>query len=725
MQSIGSATFLPDGSHVLYLKSGGYGTLSRQLYATNVATGETRSVACCPPGTGEEAELSLEEKLRRERARIMNTGVTSFKVAGPKDSAGRLLVPLGGALYVREGIGEDAALLKLFDPAAPPLGPGPVLDPQISEDGTLVCFVWQDELYCVPADGSQAPRPLTAGARGTGVTHGLADFLAQEELDRYEGFWISPDGRQVAFEEVDESHIPQYRIMHQGSASLGDGAQEDHRYPFAGRPNPKVRFCVVSTESGAESAAGGVPQATYFDLTKPFGEDFYLGRVQWMPDGFLVVQVLNRDQTDLAVLRLDPTSGDVKVLFTEHTDAWVNIHDMLKPLKNGHLLWASERSGHRHLYVFDGGDLKALTSGNWQVEDVAAVDEDAGVVYFSGTGPGTWMEKHLFRVPLAGHGSPEQLTKEPGMHSVVVNLPSTTFVDVSSSAGSPAVATLRSLQDGRELHSIFRNEDPLIAELAPQPPEFVTFPSTDGKVELQAALYRPDPKVFGPGPYPTVVSCYGGPHVQFVSNSWMMTVDLRAQAMRSRGCLVLKVDNRGSNRRGLAFEAPVKHDMGSVEVDDQAAGVSWCVDQGLADRSRVAIYGWSYGGYLSAMCLAKAGDVFKCAVAGAPVTSWDGYDTCYTERYMGTPEGNPEGYKSSSIMEHVNGIKGDLLLVHGLIDENVHFRHTARLINALITAQKPYELLLFPNERHSPRSQKDREYMEERIWAFIKKSLAM
>merc|ERR1712217_883061 len=165
--------------------------------------------------------------------------------------------------------------------------------------------------------------------------------------------------------------------------------------------------------------------------------------------------------------------------------------------------------------------------------------------------------------------------------------------------------------------------------------------------------------------------------------------------------------------------------MGNLEVADQAAAVKWGAQQGLTDSKRVGIYGWSYGGYLSAMCLAKASNVFKCAVSGAPVTSWDGYDTCYTERYMGTPEGNPKGYKTSSIMEDVDGMKGDLLLVHGLIDENVHFRHTARLINALIAAQKPYRLMLFPNERHSPRSQKDREYMEERIWSFIRKSLAV
>merc|ERR1712137_500762 len=251
-----------------------------------------------------------------------------------------------------------------------------------------------------------------------------------------------------------------------------------------------------------------------------------------------------------------------------------------------------------------------------------------------------------------------------------------------------------------------------MGKLRLQPPEFVTLPSSDGKATLQAALYKPDPEKFGPGPYPTVVSCYGGFHVQFVSNSWMMTADMRAQFLRSRGCLVVKVDNRGSSRRGLAFEGAIKHDCGSLEVDDQVAAVIWCAQSGLADGEKVGIMGWSYGGYLSAMCLAKASDVFKCAVAGAPVSHWDGYDTCYTERYMGTPQSNPEGYKRSSVMHHVSGITGDLLLIHGLIDENVHFRHTARLINSLIAAKKPYQLLLFPGQRHTA---KGIEYMEERV----------
>jgi dipeptidyl-peptidase-4 len=198
---------------------------------------------------------------------------------------------------------------------------------------------------------------------------------------------------------------------------------------------------------------------------------------------------------------------------------------------------------------------------------------------------------------------------------------------------------------------------------------------------------------------------------------------MRAQALRRRGYLVLVVDNRGSARRGLVFEAPLRHLTGHVEVADQVAGVRWAVSAGLTDPGRVAVYGWSYGGYMALMCLARAGDVFRAGVAGAPVTAWDGYDTHYTERYMGTPEDNADGYAASSVLTHLDGMTGDLLLVHGLIDENVHFRHTARLINALVRAGRSYELLLFPDERHLPRREEDRAFMEREVSRFLERAL--
>jgi len=700
-------SFAPEGE-VTYLFSG-EGGLRQELYALNPETGATHAVCEPPSGGAEEKDFSLEEKLRRERARELFTGITTYSWS---ESGSMMLIPIGKELYTQDGVGGK--LRRLFDPAV--LGGGPILDPRLSSDGSLVGFVYDSEVYIVPATGGE-PKQVTSGARGTTMTHGLADFLAQEEMDRYEGFWISPDGSQVAFEEVDESHIPVYRIMHQGNDAVGQGAQEDHHYPFAGAANPKVRLGVAKT-SGDNSGT------TWFDLSVVFGPDFYLARVAWMPDGSLVAQVENRQQTALELVHLDLKTGAISTILREETDVWLNLHHCFTPLKKKQqFVWASERTGFQHLYLYDtnGKLIRQLTDGEWVVEDVKGIDEDAGLVYFVGN-RGSWIDRHLFSVPLAG-GEVRQLTQVPGMHGVVVDTKSGRFVDVRHSAQEPMRVELCNLKDGSILREIYRNEDPKIKELNLRPPEFFTLPSLDQKVTLQAAVWKPDESKFGPGPYPTAVSVYGGPHVQKCGNSWGTTVEMRAQLLRSRGYLVLSVDNRGSSRRGLAFEGAVKNDMGNLEVVDQVAGVRKCVEMGLADPARVGIYGWSYGGYMAAMALAKEPDVFRAAISGAPVTHWDGYDTHYTERYMGTPESNPDGYERSSVMAHLPQLRGHLLLVHGLLDENVHFRHTARLINALIRERKRYELLLFPDERHTPRGEKDRVYMEEQLFDFFERTL--
>ncbi|MBA2320649.1 MAG: S9 family peptidase, partial [Deltaproteobacteria bacterium] len=310
-----------------------------------------------------------------------------------------------------------------------------------------------------------------------------------------------------------------------------------------------------------------------------------------------------------------------------------------------------------------------------------------------------------------------------GWHDVVVDSGSGRLVDVHSAADRPPRIEICSASDGTTLHVLHDGAtDPRIASVGPPDriaPELVVLPSRDG-VPLQAALFRPE----GRGPWPVIVSCYGGPHVQRVADFWDLTMQLRAQYLRSLGFLVLVLDNRGSARRGTEFEGAIHRDMGNVEVRDQEDGVRWLVDRGLADPARVGIYGWSYGGYLSAMCLARAPDTFACACAGAPVSHWDGYDTHYSERYMGSPAENPEGYRVSSVMAHVPSLRGPLLLVHGMLDENVHFRHTARLVNALNRAGKTYEIQLYPDERHLPRNRADRISMEERIRDFFVKSLA-
>jgi dipeptidyl-peptidase 4 len=707
----GSLAFSPDSRLVTYLLSPDR-SLTRQLYAFELESGREH-LLIEPHGEGTTDEnVSLEEALRRERLRQRETGITSYAWAKNRI---RLMAPIQGEVYVQDGLG--APLKKILE-----AGEQPYLDPQISPDGKWIAYVQEAELYAAPVEGGE-PRQLTHGARGTGRTHGLAEYIAQEEMHRQHGFWWSPDSQQIAFTEVDETHIPIYRIMHQGKDVTGEIAQEDHRYPFAGQENARVRLGVISL-------AGGEP--TWMDL----GEkgDQYLARVNWLGPDRLIVQVQNRQQTQLDLYALDPATGEKSLLFRESSEVWINLHDLFRPLRRG-FLWAAERSGFRHIYLYEGGGrlVRQITSGEWMVDDVAGVDEDHARVYFTASKESP-LESHLYWASLSG-GEPQRITREPGLHTVVLDQGCRYYLDTFHALDQPPVVTLRPLPDPRDLSRqageetslselntasvdvptiIFNRPDPRVEALQLQPPELVSLSNRQGDT-LYGAVYHPDVQQFGPGPYPTIVYVYGGPHAQLVANGWGLTVNMRPQYLRSLGYLVFILDNRGSARRGLAFEAALRYKMSSVEVEDQVDGVRWLVERGLADPTRVGIYGWSYGGYMSAMCLARAADTFQVAVAGAPVTHWDGYDTHYTERYMGLPQANRQGYEESSVMHYVHHLRGKLLLVHCLIDENVHFRHTARLINALITDRKPYDLLLFPDERHMPRKPADRVYMEQLI----------
>jgi dipeptidyl-peptidase-4 len=706
----GELAFSPDGRFVTYLYSPER-SLVRQLYAFDSQTGGHSLLIAPPQGGTTEENVTLEEALRRERQRQLELGVTQY--AWARNST-RLLIPSQGDLYVCDAPYQP--LRKILESAGKP-----ALDARFSPDGEWVAYVQDAELCVVAFVGGEA-RQLTHGARGTGKTNGLAEFVAQEEMGRRQGFWCSADSRWLAFEEVDETHIPVYRIVHQGKDRVGETAQEDHRYPFSGQPNARVRLGVVPVEGG---------EPVWMDLGE--NEDIYLARVGWLPDGRLSAQLENRAQTQLDLVTFDTRTGERTLLLRETSDVWINLHDLFNPLEHpyqgqeGCFLWASERSGFRHLYLYDsqGKLIRQLTAGEWVVDALVKVDEENQQVYFTATQQSP-LESHLYVVSFSG-GEPRCLTQAAGTHTAVIDQACQRFTDTFHSLEQPPTVALRSLVDGSLITMVYDERDPRVEALtvensvALRPPELVTLRNRAGTL-LYGAIFLP-PAHFGKGPFPTIVFVYGGPHAQVASNSWLVTARLRASYLSSLGFLVFSLDNRGSARRGLAFESVIKHNLGHLEVEDQVDGVRRLVEQGLTDPSRVGIIGWSYGGYMAAMCLAQAPETFKVAVAGAPVTHWEGYDTHYTERYMGTPQSNPPGYAMSNVMAHVEKITGKLMLVHGLIDENVHFRHTARLINALIAARIRYELLLFPDERHTPRKLADRVYMEECIRDFFLENL--
>ena len=680
----GSFVFSHDSRYLYFLRGEGE-SVSRSLYREELATGR-RELVARPPGAEErERDLSREEILRRERQRIQDRGITRFVVAR---RAHVVVFAWRGDVYLARP-GEDP--LRLTETAAEEI------DPALSPDGRLLSYVRGGDLHVMDL-ASRAERRLTEGARD-GLSHGLAEYIAQEEMDRSAGAWWSPDGSSLAYTEVDETGIPVYPIVHQGSAAVDI---EPHRYPFAGGPNARVRLGIIS-------AAGG---STRWLRLAPDGEEFYLARVDWAPDGSLLAQVESRDQKRLRLLRFDAAGGEGALLLEDRAATWINLHDDLKPLEDGRFLWSGESAGYRHLELRsgDGGLLRALTTGAWPVDALKGFDAAAGRVVFTAGREGP-LERQIYRTGIDG-GPIERLTPEPGFHDAFVSPDGRHIVDVHDSAASPPRVVLRDA-DGKPVRVLEANDDPEPRRLGLRPPEFVTLKAADGTV-LHGAIYRPQPTAPGKR-YPALVSVYGGPTAQTVRNSWEMTQNLRIQHLVQRGYVVFRLDNRGTPRRGRAFEAALDRRLGSVEVEDQVAGARYLASLPYVDGRRLGIYGWSYGGYVAALCLLRAPDLFRAAVAGAPVTDWDGYDTHYTERYMGTPQENPDGYRAASVLPQAPRLKGRLLIIHGMVDENVHFRHTARLLGALNAAQKEYDLLPFPEERHLPRGEADRVYLERRL----------
>lgn len=685
--------FSPDDHWITYLYSPNH-SLERQLYVYNLSTFKHQILFSVDSAEG-EALLSAEEKLQRERTRTRATGVTDYAWLS---KTSRIFISISGSMYVIDKIGDKPRLLLRREQ-------NPMLDPQCAPDGRTIAYVRNAEIYLIDVDKGQ-PRQLTFGAQETGITHGLAEYIAQEEMGRHHGFWWSPDSQYIAYTEVDECNIPFYCILHQGENEPVENQEEKHHYPFAGKVNAKVRLGVVGVR-------GDKP--TWMELGDD--PDTYLARVHWCSNDALVVQVENRAQTELRLMRCHPKTGECSLLLRETNLIWINLHNLFKSLNDGQFIWGSERSGFMHLYLYNetGTLARQLTSGAWMVDTLEGVDEVQGKVYFTGTCDSE-LERHLYMISLEG-GQPQRLTLLPGYHDVRLDHAKNFYLDTCSTPEQPPDVTLHSLEDGTELRNFSTQSMPPTWHQVLTVPDYVEL-ATDNGVLLHGMIYHP-PKHYGKGPFPTIVSVYGGPHAQQVTRSWSATVDMRAQYLSQSGFLVFKLDNRGSSRRGHFFEGAIKNNLGDVEVQDQVTGVQWLVSQGLSDPNRVGIYGWSYGGYMALLCLSKAPETYKAAVAGAPVTHWDGYDTHYTERYMGTPKENPEGYHNSSVMTHVSRLSGKLLLVHGLIDENVHFRHTARLINALIRSGKPYELLLFPEERHMPRRLEERIYLETKIRDFF------
>jgi len=666
------AKLSPDGRLVTLLRNRADDRDRYDLWAVDTATGQARMLVDSTRFGG-SGPLSEEEMMRRERARIAGArGIVDYRWAPDGQS---LLVPLDGDLYVA---GLDGNVRRLTET------PATELDAEISGGGKYISFVRDQNLFVLDT-ASGAERQLTQGGGGA-ISWGVAEFVANEEMDRDVGHWWAPDDRHVAVARVDESNV---RLVTRTAIGADGTRVFEQRYPAAGTPNAVVDLYVFDPASGGQVKV---------DLGS--NSDIYLARVDWAPDGrTLYVQRQSRDQKRLDLLAVDPATGASRLLLSETDDAWVNLHDNFRALADGSLIWSSERSGFQHLYRWRNGRLTQLTRGNWMVSEIDAIDERAKRIYFTGNADGP-LEQHLYSVSYERPRAPQRITEAGWWNDVAMDGHGTRALITRSNPNQPGQSYIAG-SDGRRVAWIEENAvagghpyAPFVAGHAQT--SFGTIPAEDGTT-LHYKLMTPN---LEPGRrYPVFVEVYGGPGAgRQVTRRWG---NPRHQYLVDQGWIVFSIDGRGSPGRGKAFEEALHLAMGGVEVRDQLAGLAWLKAQPFVDPERVAVYGWSYGGYMVNRLLAAAPGQYAAGVSGAPVTRWELYDTHYTERYLGNPATDPAPYTASNVVPVSDRIRDPLLLIHGMADDNVVFENTTVLVGALQARGQPFELMVYPGATHA------------------------
>ncbi|WP_354089840.1 S9 family peptidase [Brevundimonas faecalis] len=670
----------PDGELVAFLRSRDDDVDVLDLWAAPVKGGEPFKLIDARALVPDAGELSEAEKARRERMRISQRGVVEYSW----DEQGRyILAPLEGDVFLANR--ADGAVRRLTETAADEI------DAKVSPKGSFVSFVRDQNLFLVNLE-TGAEQAVTTEGKDL-ITWATAEFIAQEELDRDTGYWWSPDERYIALQRTDESTvdvIPRLDITGGGASVISQ------RYPRAGRPNAVVELYIQDVQAG---------RRVKVDLGAD--NDIYLGRVNWAADGSVAyVQRLSRDQKRLDLLSVDPTTGAGRVIASQTSNAWVNVTHDFKALKDGNFIWSSEESGWRHLYLYnrDGRQLRAITRGDYPVKSLAGVNQDTGEVFFTASmrdGKEYPIEQQLFRAGYRRTAAPAEVTPRGGWWSASVNNTGTAYVGNYTDVNTPAQSALYGM-DGRRVRWIEENRLQPGHPFWPyaerqQKPTFGTLQSHGETLVWQMTT----PPGFDPSKrYPVVMQVYGGPSGGGVKNGWQPATN---QLLTEAGYIVFRLDNRGEGDRSAAFKQALYLKMGQPEIEDQVIGADYLRSLPYVDADRIAMMGWSYGGFMSLMALTEPKMGLASALAGAPPTEWSLYDTAYTERYMSTPQGNVAGYAASDVLGRLDRLTGRLLLLHGMADDNVIFENTTRVLNALQEKSIPFETMLYPGQRHGVR----------------------
>ncbi len=671
LESLSGLQWLPDDENFIYFTSRGG---QKTLWKENAATGERIEVADWTAVTQRLGERRPDYK--EPRLGDVNSAASDRRTPVLSPDGRSLVGSAAGDLFLVNL--TTGAIRYLTDDGEPEIYPS------FSPDSERLAFVRSGDLHWLDLKTGVVHRATDRGNNHL-LLHGVADWVYEEELGAGRSHWWSPDGTRLAFLQFDTSTVNPAPIT--GDSFLYPEL-ELQRYPKAGTSNSKVRLGVVDL---------GGTDPVWLDTGDA---DSYLVRAGWTPAGEVWVQRLNRDQTILDLLAADPESGASRVLVSDEDPTWINIRDDLRFLSDGRFLWTSERDGWRHLYLYaaDGSLIRRLTEGEWQIEAVHGLDAGETSVIFQANRK-DHRQRNIYRVNLEGGEIDPLGPDDGGNHSGTLSPARDFIVDFWSTRDTPPRADLLNA-DGEVVRRIWRSGDELDAwDLLPVEAGSIT---ADDGTELYSLLVRP--RDFDPRKkYPVVLYVYGGPGSQLTADRWGAPVHHTYRYLADLGMAVFLVDNRGTSGRGHAFETAVHRRLGELEVADQLAAVRWLNGHAWVDSDRIAVYGGSYGGYMTLLCMLKSPDVFRAGIAYAPVTDWRLYDTVYTERYMDTPEDNPQGYEASAPLTWAGNLEGPLLLVHGAMDNNVHLQNTLQLIGKLATADKAFELMVYPDTRHGVR----------------------
>lgn len=688
----------PDGKRATYIQARADDYNRYDLWQYEVASQKRSMLIDSKALFAGNEQLSDEEKARRERMRVFGSGILEYTWAADGKA---LMFPLNGDVYYYQ-LGEEKAINLTK-------GGGFATDVKFSPKGNYISFVRDQNLFVIDIKTQQIKALTTLG--GGNIKYAMAEFVAQEEMNRMTGYWWAPDESKIALTKVDMSPV---KVVTRNEIYADSIKLIDQRYPYAGTDNVLIDLGIIAVDGPAD-------KIKWVDLGQD--KDIYLTRGKWLPNSkTFSYQWQTRNQQQQQLVFVDADKLKSKAIITERSDTWVNIQDGLRFIDQG-FLWTSEADGFKHIYLYDydGKQLAQLTKGEWVVDGLKAYNKGTGDIFFSGR-KDTPIESHLYKVNINKPQQISKISKRQGFHRISFSSDASVYLDSYSHVLQPTQVSLHKANGEHvtwmeqnkvdESHPFYPYKSDFIK------PRFGTLTAEDGQT-LHYRIFEP---VGFSGKRPVINYVYGGPHAQRVTNSWSGR-NAFLQHLVQKGYVVFQLDNRGSFNRGKKFEDPIYQHLGDVELKDQLVGVDYLSTLDFVDPERIAIYGHSYGGYMTIMGMFKAPDVFKVGVSGAPVTDWGLYDTHYTERYAGHPGDNNKDYDISNVFNYADGLKGDLLIYHGMADDNVLFTNATKLFKHLQDLGKEFDVMTYPGSKHSMRGKKVGLHLSKTIVRYFDKNL--